>query len=200
MSEWLKDFDSFKILFWAVPGAFIVLARSFAIRGSFPAFDKDNTATLVLGSVVYAFLLILFGVDLSAKDVWQLFHPAVWGILLIVIPSALGFALGLLEANDVVGRQLRAWGLRLPSPDATAWETLFRELDANAVLLVTLKDGAAVFGRWVGSSAASAESDVRDLYLGEIGSINARGEYVPKTPRRGAYIAAEEIRWIEIIA
>src|SRR3954469_363570 len=110
--------------------------------------------------------------------------------------------LGFLEASDAIGYSLRSLGVRLPSPDATAWETAFREIGTGAVLLVSLKDGAQVFGRWLGgrgASAASSDAKTMDLYLGEIGTINGQGQYVAKSPRRGAYISSTEIRWIEVI-
>jgi len=180
----------------------MVLLRSFALRGSFPPLKKDDLSTLLLGSVVYAFFLILFGINLTDTDVWKGLSPALWIAILIIIPAIIGFALGLLEASDTIGRQLRRWGIALPSPEPTAWENMFRELGINSILLVTLKDGAHVFGRWVGGrggSVASTDAQIHDLYLAEIGSINAHGQYVPKAPRRGAYIAAQEIRWIEVV-
>jgi len=202
VSDVLKDFDFFQTLFWIIPGTFMVLFRSFAIRGSFPPLKKDDLSTLFLGSVVYAFLLILFGLNLSERNVWTKLHPVLWLLVLIFIPAVIGFLMGLLEASDRIGRGLRYLGITLPSPEPTAWENLFGDLEINAVLLVTLKDGVEVFGRWLGGrsgSAASTDAKIRDLYLAEIGSINARGQYVPKTPRRGVYIAPEEIRWIEVI-
>ncbi len=105
----------------------------------------------------------------------------------------MGLGLGILGASDAIGRMFRRIGIRLPSPGATAWETMFRELSTNAVFLVTLKDGTLVCGRWVGGklgSAASTDVKTLDLYLGEIGTIDAQGSYVPKTPQRGAYIVA----------
>jgi hypothetical protein len=202
MSDALKDFDFFQTLFWIIPGTFMVLLRSFALRGSFPPFKKDDLATFVLGSVVYAFLLMLFGLNLSDKNVWTKLHPFLWLFVLFFIPAAIGFLLGWLEGSDRVGRGLRHLGMALPSPEATAWENLFGDLRINAVLLVTLKDDVQVFGRWLGGrrgSAASMDTEVRDLYLAEIGSIDECGQYVPKTPQRGIYIAPEEIRWIEVI-
>src|SRR5258708_5873043 len=95
-------------------------------------------------------------------------------------------------AAFIIGSLIYAFiGIRLPSLDATAWETVFRELGTGAVLLVTLKDGAKVFGRWVGGrggSAASTDPKTTDLYLGEIGQVSDAGQYVAIEPRRGIYI------------
>ena len=200
MSEILKDFDAVKVLVWVVPGAFITLFRSFGMRGRFPTVGKDDVATFVLGTVIYYFVVRLFtsSFDLTGtadKSGWA------WFFILIFIPAAAGLLLGLLEASDAIGGVLRKIGIRLPSPDATAWETLFRELPTNSLLLVTLKDGTTVVGRWVGGRGGSASSDdakIMDLYLGEIGKI-VRNRYVPKVPRRGAYFSSGEVRFIEVI-
>jgi Family of unknown function (DUF6338) len=195
----LKEFDSLKVLLWIVPGAFMVLLRSFAMRGAFPSLGKDDLSTLLLGSVTYSFLLTLFGLDLRATDVWTRLSPLTWFFVLLAIPAVIGFLLGLFEVSDIVGRFLRARGIRLPSPHPTAWETVFDEIETNAVLIVTLKDSSPVYGRWVEGSASSTDTKKLDLYIGEIGALNAQGQYVPKQPTRGAYIAAGEIRFIEII-
>jgi Family of unknown function (DUF6338) len=205
MSEILKDFDVAKILIWIVPGAFISLFRSFSIRGSFPAVAKDDVTALVFGSVIYWFVFLLFGPGTSYSAFlsspqfsgWQGFFA------LIAIPSAIGLCLGLIEAGDVIGKVFRRTGLRFPSPTPTAWETMFREMRPDSILMVTLKDGTTVIGRWIGgdrASASSTDSDKMDLYLGQIGEINAEGLYVPKAPQRGAYIVDSEIRFIEVVA
>jgi Family of unknown function (DUF6338) len=202
VADVLKDFDALKILLWVVPGAFIALFRSFAMRGTFPTIGKDDVAAFALGSVIYYFVILLFTSRVGfgaapAQSGWVSF------IVLILVPAIAGMLLGLLEASDAIGRFLRKVGIRLPSPDATAWETLFREVPTNAVLLVTLKDGNTVAGRWIGGrggSASSSDAKIMDLYLGQIGAINHHGQYVPHSPQRGAYFAASEIRFIEVIA
>lgn len=197
----LKDFDFAKIMLWLVPGAMIVLFRSFAMRGSFPSISKDDVAAFIIGSVIYAFLVILCATSPGSRQQPQ-FSALASLVVLVLLPALLGLGLGLLEASDSIGVLFRKAGIRLPSPDATAWETVFRELGTGAVLLVTLKDGARVFGRWVGGrggSAASTDSKTMDLYLGEIGSISDAGDYDPINPRRGIYIAASEIRYVEIV-
>jgi hypothetical protein len=199
----LNDLNVLKLLLWVVPGAMITMFRSFSMRGTFPAIGKDDVAAFILGSVIFDFVVVFYftGFSLTEKIQIQL-SPGQWLLALIVMPAIVGVALGFLEASDAIGHSLRKLGIRLPSPDAIAWETAFREIGNGAVLLVSLKDGAQVFGRWVGGrggSAASTDPKTMDLYLGEIGIINDQGQYVPKSPRRGAYISAPEIRWIEVI-
>jgi len=198
----LKDFDAVKALIWVVPGAMIALFRSFAMRGSFPGVTKDDVAAFVIGSVIYAFLIVLGTGGLSLIGTQSQFSPWIGFVVLLLVPAIAGLGLGLIEASDAVGFSFRKIGIRLPSPDATAWETVFRELESGAVLLVTLKDGAKVFGRWVGGrggSAASTDAKTTDLYLGEIGLVSDAGQYVAIMPRRGIYLAAAEIRYIEIV-
>jgi len=200
------DFSKFDIamtLLWIVPGAFIALFRSFAIRGSFPSISKDDVSAFLLGSIVYAFIVVLAtgGKALDA-DALKAYSGWTAFFVIVVLPALVGMVLGLIEASDTIGRLLRKVGIRLPSPDATAWETLFRELPSNSVLVVTLKDGSTVAGRWVGGScgsASSSDSKIMDLYLGQTGTLNAQGTYTPKTPRRGIYLSAGEIRYVEVI-
>ena len=69
--------------------------------------------------------------------------------------------------------------------------------------IVTLKDGNTVTGRWVGGrhgSASSSDPKIMDLYIAQIGAIDAHGAYAPHEPQRGAYIAPGEIRFIEVIS
>lgn len=205
MSDILKDFDAMKILLWIIPGVFISTFRSFSIRGSFPTISKDDIGALIIGSVIYWFCLlsVYTGFDFAHQNLKLQFTGLVGFFALIAIPAASGFLLGLLEVSDCVGKQLRKMGIRFPSPHPTAWETIFREVPNNAVMLVTLKDGTVVYGRWAeGKISSSSSSDPKqtDLFLGEIGTVTANGEYEAKDPQRGAYLAASEIRLIEIIA
>lgn len=200
--EILKDVDVAKVLFWVVPGAMIALFRSFAMRGAFPGITKDDVAAFILSSIIYDFIILWLATGFSLTDKADFhFSAFVWFIMLLFVPAVVGLGLGIVEASDVVGLFFRKLGIRFPSPGATAWETVFRELGTGAVLLVTLKDGARVFGRWIGDrggSAASNDTKTTDLYLGEIGAIEA-GYYIPANPRRGIYIAATEIRFVEIV-
>jgi hypothetical protein len=94
----LKDFDVVKVLLWVVPGAMIVLFRSFAMRGSFSGFSKDDVAAFIIGSVIYLFLVVFCTTGLSLNDKAQLQFSA-WGAVLafLIVPAILGLGLGLLK-------------------------------------------------------------------------------------------------------
>lgn len=198
----LNNLETSKALLWVVPGTLIVLFRSFMMKGTFPAVSKDDISAFIIGSIIYNFIVIVISDHLTHTTQELKFGNDLWTMVLIVLPALIGSALGYLEANDFIGHALRNWGIRLRSPDATAWETMFRELQINAVIQVTLKDGTNVYGRWIGGrggSASSTDAETMDIYIGETGDIDGDGNYVPHTPKRGAYIAAGEIRFFEVI-
>lgn len=197
MEDVLK-IDIVKVLFFLAPGTFLALSRSFALRGSFPTFTKDDLGALVIGSAVYNTILLALGARLAGPDDVAALPHLYRLTLLVALPALLGVLLGYVEANDVVGRGVRRFGVRLPSPHPTAWETLFRELEPNSILLLTLQSNAIVCGRWRDRSSSSTDVGTLDLYLDEIGSVTDAG-YEPHQPRRGAYISKGEIRSIEVI-
>jgi hypothetical protein len=198
--DWLKDLDPVKVLLWVAPGAFISMFRSFFLKGSFPTIGKDDLAAFVLGSVVYRFLVLGFltqeGIAKLSTNGWF------WFFFVGVGPSVLGFGLGMLEASDWIGQLVRSWGVIMPTPTPSAWNTVFRALPADTFVIAVLKDGTTFYGRWAkGSVPSSASSDGsnQDIYIGETGDLNAQGQYISSLPKRGVYVAASEVRTIEVI-
>jgi len=204
MEDLFKSFDAIAILDWVVPGAFFILFRSFALKGAFPSLGKDDVVAFIIVSVLYWYLLIWASATfLGAPEAFRQ-HGAGAGsiVVLAVFPILAGVGVGLFESRDVVGRLLRAFGVKFLSPYATAWESVVVNLPPGSVLIVHLKDAQPVVGRWTTAqigSAASTDRDVRDLYLDEIGSVIG-ANYQPFVPVRGAYMAAEQIQFIEVIA
>ncbi len=204
MEDLFKSFDAIAILYWVVPGAFFVLFRSFALKGSFPSLGKDDIVAFIIVSVLYWYLVIWASATfLGDPDAFRQRPAGAESIVaLVAIPALIGVAAGLFERRDVVGRLLRAFGVKFLSPYATAWESVVVNLTPGSVLIVHLKDAQPIVGRWTNAqigSAASTDKDVRDLYLDEIGSVIG-ANYQPFAPVRGAYIAAEQIQFIEVIS
>ena len=204
MEDAFKTFDPTGVLFWVAPGAFFILFRSFALRGAFPLLARDDAVAFIVASAVYWYLLIWASAAFLGAP--QAFRQHLAGaesiVALAAIPAAVGVAVGLFERRDMVGKLLRIFGVRFLSPYATAWESVVVNLTPGSVLIVHLKDAEPIIGRWTNTqigSAASIDKDVRDLYLDEIGSVIG-ANYQPFAPARGAYIAAEQIQFIEVIA
>ena len=203
MEDLFKSFDAIAILDWVVPGAFFILFRSFALKGAFPSLGKDDVVAFIIVSVLYWYLAIWASATFLGAP--EAFRQPIAGaesiVALVAIPAAAGLAAGLFERRDVVGRLLRAFGVKFLSPYATAWESVVVNLPPGSVLIVHLKDAQPIVGRWTNAqigSAASTDKEVRDLYLDEIGSV-VGANYQPSAPVRGAYIAAEQIQFIEVI-
>jgi hypothetical protein len=204
MEDLFKTFDAVAILHWVAPGAFFVLLRAFILKGAFPSLGKDDVVPFIIVSVLYWYLLIwAFTALLGAPERYRQYLSGTESILAFVaIPSILGVVAGTIERRDWVGRLLRAHGVGFLSPYATAWESLVVNLTTGSVLIVHLKDAEPVIGRWVNAqfgSAGSTDKEVRDLYLDEIGAVTG-DSYAPFAPTRGAYIAADQIQFIEVIS
>jgi hypothetical protein len=204
MEDLFKGFDAIAILYWIVPGAFFILFRSFALKGSFPSLGKDDVVAFIIVSVLYWYLLIWASATFfGASEAFRQHGAGGESIFaLVAVPAVAGVAAGLFERRDVVGRLLRAFGVKFLSPYATAWESVVVNLPPGSVLIVHLKDAQPIVGRWTNAqigSAASTDKDVRDLYLDEIGSVIG-ANYQPFAPVRGAYISADQIQFIEVIA
>jgi len=200
MEDAFKTFDPTGVLFWVAPGAFFILFRSFALRGAFPLLARDDAVAFIVASAVYWYLLTWASAAFLGAP--QAFRQHLAGAESIVALAAIPAAVGLFERRDMVGKLLRIFGVRFLSPYATAWESVVVNLTPGSVLIVHLKDAEPIIGRWTNTqigSAASIDKDVRDLYLDEIGSVIG-ANYQPFAPGRGAYIAAEQIQFIEVIA
>lgn len=144
--DWLKDIDPEKVLIWVAPGAFIALFRSYFLKGSFPGVGKDDVGAFILGSVIFRFAILGLFSDgnLASLSVRGWF----WFLSLGLVPSLLGFGIGVFEASDITGMFMRWCGVAMPTPTPSAWDTLFRRLPPSAVVIVLLKAGTQIHGRW----------------------------------------------------
>ena len=198
--DWLKDLDPVKVLIWVAPGAFIALFRSFFLKGSFPEIGKDDVGVFILGSVIYRFAALGL---VSDNDLAHLSDRGwFWFVSLGLVPALLGFGLGMFEASDATGKFMRWCRIPMPTPTPSVWNTAFRALPTDTFLVVVLKDGTMYYGRWARGlvpSSASSDSGNQDIFIGETGTLDAQGQYVAMAPKRGVYIAASEVRTIEII-
>jgi len=127
-------------------------------------------------------------------------HPywsglALFGIM-FVSPVVLGVASGLLQQREAVAGFLAWLGLRTVHPIPRAWDWHFSRLKPYWVL-VTLKDGARLYGLFHSRSFAASDPEHRDLYLEAQFRPVEGGEWAPVEDTGGVLIMADQIAAVE---
>jgi hypothetical protein len=166
-----------------------------------PNTDNKNIITyLLLSLVVYLPVLLFLGWK-GKLPYLQSFRQMVWllGLFLVLIPFLLGWGL----SKVVHGRKLWGWTERILKvkavhPVASAWDRAFQR-DDNPWVLVTLKDGRLVGGRWDDGAVASSDQVERDLFLREVYEVPPSGEWKSIGSSLGMLIKADQIGLIEFI-
>ncbi len=114
--------------------------------------------------------------------------------------AALGvlvFSPALLGALAVWARQWKVWRGRMLHPFPTAWDSFFSR-GTECWVLVHLKDGSLVGGRFTESSFASAFPNDRDLYIREAWTIGDDGKFAERVlDSLGVWISAKDCELME---
>ena len=80
----------------------------------------------------------------------------------------------------------------------SAWDWKFLNFP-ESLLTLTLKDGSRVYG-WCGKgSFIGSDPKDRDIYLVQVYDVDEDGNWAIKTPGKGIYVTAGEVRIIEFI-
>lgn len=127
-------------------------------------------------------------------------HPfrsaAAWFFIIFVSPVVFGALLGALSQRNTVRRLLDRLGIYTVHPIPAAWDYFF-STTGPVWVLVTLKDGSAVAGRFGGRSFASSDSAERDLFVESIYRVEEHGTWTEVPLNAGIWIRGDEIRHIE---
>jgi hypothetical protein len=130
-------------------------------------------------------------------------NPVVLAVIFLVVifisPLFLGLIFGLANQQQLVEQGLAILGFRTLSGFPSAWDYKFGRINEPLWVLVTLKDGSEVAGRFGKNSFASSESSERDLYIESVYQVLENGPWQPVTATSGILIKAEEIRYIEFL-
>lgn len=120
-------------------------------------------------------------------------------IFLLAIPFLWGWGLSkLVHGQAIWGLAERILKVKAVHPVASAWDRVFQR-DDNPWLLVTLKDGRQLGGRWDEKAVASSDNAERDLFLQDVYEIHADGEWKSSGTSLGILIKADQIGLIEFI-
>lgn len=129
-------------------------------------------------------------------------YPILIAITLILVvfvsPVFLGWLLGYINKQELIERGLSSLGrMQTLSRYRVAWDYKFSRINEPLWLLVTLKDGSQVAGRFLANSLASSDPSERDLYLEEVYQFDDDNPWQPVPATSGIWIAGDEIRYIE---
>lgn len=177
------------------PGMIILWVRSRVQAGPKPDLQERVVAYAIASTAYFAaispFFFIHWGWTLPVW-LWSLLHYA-------TIPLALGWAVAAMSQRGWEYSVADRLGLKFAHDVPTAWDFTFHNLQQDVYVLVTLKDGSQIAGRWTKGSFASSSREERDLLLGEIWDVSKTGKWTPIEPLRSVLLCGADIHYIEII-
>jgi hypothetical protein len=185
------------ILGYIVPGLIILYVRAQFLTGRIAA-HKDALLSYFTLSVIYltimnAGLTVVTGSDAPLHE-----QTRYWLPILLIGAVIFGVLIGLNASLGVTRWCLRKLGLHIPHVMETAWDWKFSRVPESLVT-ITLKDGSRVSGWCSTSSFIGSDPANRDLYIEQVYDVDEEGNWTLRTPGKGIYIAAGEVRTIEFI-
>ncbi|MBI2218807.1 MAG: hypothetical protein HYU51_16095 [Candidatus Rokubacteria bacterium] len=195
----LNSFDAvFYTLAFLVPGFLADSVANTMVRKKAIAHEVSLLRFLTLSCLNYAVWSWL--VYLVVRTAFFLEHPirsaAAWFLVIFVSPVALGAMLGVLSQRNTIRRLLDRLGIYTVHPIPTAWDDFF-STTGPVWVLVTLKDGSSVGGRFGARSFASSDSTERDLFVESVYRVEERGAWTEVPLNAGIWIRGDEIQHVE---
>ena len=193
----IDSFDAvFSTLTFIVPGfiADSVLGLMIPRRSS----GTESSVVRFLTFSCFNYALWSWLIYLIVKTELSITRPSVasalWAFIILLSPILLGVLVAKARQGGFVTKMLSRVGLPVIQPNPTAWDQFFITAEPQFVL-VTLKDGSTVAGRFGPRSAASSDAIERDLY---IESVYRVGEpWTEIEGNGGVWIRGDEIRYLE---
>ncbi|HEY0323850.1 MAG TPA: DUF6338 family protein [Pyrinomonadaceae bacterium] len=195
--------DSFEAFFYTlafiVPGFILCTTRA-----AFVPERAEDTGLLFLRFLTYSCVHYAFWswlIYLIFRTEFFTAHPyrtaTVWFLIIFISPLALGMLGGALRNSGVIRILFRRIKLRPLDHMPSAWDYIFFRMREGAWILVRLKDGKKVAGKF-GKESYAATSGERDLYIQEVYDLvttNTPWQKIPRSP--GIWIKGDEIKSIE---
>ena len=128
-------------------------------------------------------------------------HPVIYWISLLVttVVGAIVLALivGVVKQKGLIEWLFKKLGVKKIHPVPTAWDYFFSKQE-EAWVIVTLKSGKTIYGKYSEQSFASSDNEERDLYIEKIYTIKDDMTWEEDEKSKGLLITKEEIETIEI--
>lgn len=185
------------ILGYVVPGLIIVWVRAQFLTGRVGP-HKDALLSYFTLSAIYLVLAGAVCALITGSDAPLHQQTRYWQAITLGGAAAFGVLVGVNAAFGWSRWLLFKCGVYVPHVLDSAWDWKFSRFSASFVML-TLKDGSKVSG-WCGTrSFIGSDPKDRDIYIEQVYDVDDEGTWIARTPGKGIYIAAGEIRTIEFI-
>ncbi|MCR4316499.1 MAG: DUF6338 family protein [Planctomycetes bacterium] len=197
-------FETFDAILWAS----IAIVPGFIFSGTLSMLIPRSNSSLELRAKEYFTLsCINYGIWVLPlmffyKYEWIDEYPK-WSIFgawcaIFVSPIVLGLIFGYISQRNLPARFLGRFGFRTISPIPRAWDSHFSRMFQYYVI-VTLKNDTCLYGLYGVNSIAGSDPNCRDIYLETVFDVNEEGEWILLEDSRGAWIAEDQISFLEFI-
>lgn len=127
-------------------------------------------------------------------------HPIIYWILLlattVVGATLLAFVVGVIKQTDLIEWLFKKMGVNKIHPVPTAWDYFFSKQKESWVI-VTLKSGKTIYGKYSEQSFSSSDNEERDLYIEKTYTVKDNMTWEEDEKSKGILITKEEIETIE---
>lgn len=124
-----------------------------------------------------------------------------WGCLVFisVIGSALiAVIIGVARQKNFIKKILEKIGINVTHRTPTAWDYFFSKQESCWVI-VTLKSGKIIYGKYGENSFSSSDPDERDLYIEKTYEVDNQMNWSGDESNKGILVSKEEIETIEFL-
>ncbi|MEC2131620.1 DUF6338 family protein [Brevibacillus centrosporus] len=134
------------------------------------------------------------------KETYWIDHPYRWSFVIIAIliisPFVIGGVIGFATRKEWFRKIQAKLKIDTIHPIPTAWDYI---MDKPSWLIVTLKDGGVIYGRYSANSFASSVPTEKDIFIEKIYVPSESGEWVPVERSAGMWIPGDQIAHIEFV-
>lgn len=194
--------DSFETVFYTclflLPG-FIIKSVTDALVSPVKYNDKKYFLSYLFYSIVncavwsWAYFLI----NKINKE-----HPTIYWILLLAITVTgavlLAVFIGAVKQKGVIERLFAKMKINKIHPVPTAWDYYFSKQEESWII-VTLKNGKTIYGKFSDNSFASSDPEERDIYIEKTYTVSEDMTWIEDEKSKGILVSKDEIETIEFL-
>jgi len=193
----LKSLESiYLVLGFIVPGMIITLVRAQFFTGRVQSLTENVVSYIALTVLYYGIAAPFVEYVLTVREPGRMKILA-WLALIILLPAAIGFVLGVIGQNDVFRRVLQFFRINPVHATPSAWDYAFARLRGDHFVMITLSDGSTVSGIYGSQSFASSDPAERDLLLQELYEVDG-GAWKKRSEKTAILIPSKEIKNVQI--